>query len=39
MRKRYYGKESDDKFRKRVTRNWVICGISLLLAVICYYFV
>ncbi len=39
MRKRYDGKEADRKFRQRVTRNWIICAVSLVLIIVCYYFV
>ena len=39
MRKKYNREEEDKKFRKRVTRNWIITIVTLILIVICYYFV
>lgn len=39
MRKRYDREKADRDFKKRVTRNWVICIVSLILIVICYYYV
>ncbi len=39
MRKKYNREEEDKKFRKRVMRNWIICIVSLILIIICYYFV
>lgn len=39
MAKRYDSKESDKKFQQRVKRNWIICIVSLILIIVCYYFV
>ncbi len=39
MRKKYNKEEADKRFVKRVKRNWLICIVSLILIIICYYFV
>ncbi len=37
MYKRKDDEESDKKFRRTVTRNWILCGVSLALALLCLY--
>ena len=37
MAKRYNDKKNDDKMKKLIARNWIICAVSLGLAVICYF--
>ncbi len=39
MRKKYNREEEDKKFRARVRRNWIITVVTLILIIICYYFV
>ncbi|MGN0597600.1 MAG: hypothetical protein ACI4J1_09795 [Ruminiclostridium sp.] len=36
MAKRYNDNKNDDKMKKLIARNWIICGVSLGLAVLCY---
>ena len=38
MRKRMQSDEADKRLRRIVTRNWIIMAVSLLLIIICYYF-
>ena len=39
MAKKRQSDDSDKRFRRIVTRNWIIMFVSLALIIICYYFV
>lgn len=38
MRKKYDSKEADKRLKRRMTINWIIAAVSLVLIIFCYYY-
>ncbi len=39
MKKQQNRKEQDEKMRRLVRRNWIMAAVSLMLAVLAYFFI
>ncbi len=37
VKKRFSGSNHDDKTAKLIRRNWIICAVSLMLAIASYF--